>query len=96
MAKPNRIAANIATGGSDNRVKGFNFSSQQSCYGLDAAACRQLSSTLTARRQTTEPILNMGIYMAITNPPIKVPNITMIKGSIKLANAATVSSTSAS
>src|SRR5512143_3061043 len=46
--------------------------------------------------QTTEPILKIGMYMAITMPPMRVPSTTMMIGSIRLDSASTASSTSAS
>jgi len=50
--------------------------------------------TLQARHQTTWPSLKMGRYMATTMPPMTVPRITMMMGSIRLEIPATMSSTS--
>ena len=46
--------------------------------------------------QTTEPSLKIGIYMAITSPPISTPSITMMRGSSSEDSAATSASTSSS
>ena len=48
------------------------------------------------RRQTTEPSLKIGRYIATTRPPITTPRNTMMIGSSRLDSAATASSTSRS
>ena len=70
-------------------------------HGLAVAAmldARRAGSGALRRRHgyTAEPSLKMGRYIAITMPPISVPSTTMIIGSIRLASASTVSSTSCS
>ena len=47
-------------------------------------------------RQTTEPSLKIGRYIATTRPPITTPRNTMMIGSSRLESAATASSTSRS
>src|SRR4029077_10512216 len=47
-------------------------------------------------RQTTDPSLKIGRYMAITRLPTSTPRITMIMGSSRLDMASTALSTSAS
>ena len=46
------------------------------------------------RDQTTAPSLKMGRYIDTTMPPISVPRMTMMNGSIRLDSALTISSTS--
>ena len=42
---------------------------------LDCSACAR-------RRQITEPNIKIGRYMAIINPPIRIPSTDMMMGSI--------------
>jgi len=70
-----------------------------SCVSRMKTPRRRAASSVclnAVRRQTTEPSLKIGRYIAITRPPTSTPSTAMISGSNRLDMESTALSTSAS